>query len=602
MALITSGYAPLQCALNSDSTACSNAFIAPAVTPVVSTSATVQTDITTAKAVTLTATDADILPGQLVTGTGIDGPVTVVSIAGTALTLSSEQTIAASVVLTFITTVVTRSEDTVTAAVQTETTAANIVTLTAAEAGILPGQLVTGAGIDGSVTVNSIAGASLTLSSAQTIAAATSLTFSTIVADTTADVTASTSGTILTTATDRTITLNEANTNIQPGQVVTGTDVVGSVTVVSVDGGGTDFVLSSAQVFADGTVLTFNTVVVTHGARVTTATVQTDITTATAVTLGATDADILPGQLVTGTGIDGSVTVVSIAGTALTLSSEQTIAASVTLSFSTIVADTCTYVETAFSGTCTNEAYWKSDRVCRPVRACENNEYQTAAPDLTHDRVCASLPDCDAFAGLRRLSYELTAPATGTVQTLVDGTCTDTTINTGLRTCRCAKTCVYDATGGPDGTATGALETQAASYDEDAVCVCMSGHFPTYVDYATSACTFECTRCQVCDGVNNYQTRACDGTVGGESRPTAAIPMGTPGCSCKLTCVRFALQARETRCARRSPSVERRRTQRRHATHQPTQPRNSRLTQLQSLWLQRMRTFSPVTSSPAPAS
>ena len=84
------------------------------------------------------------------------------------------------------TTPVVTLEETVTATVgATATTAATAVTLTAANADILPGQLVTGAGIDGPVTVESIDGTALTLSSAQTIAASAVLTFSTIVTDTT---------------------------------------------------------------------------------------------------------------------------------------------------------------------------------------------------------------------------------------------------------------------------------------------------------------------------------------------------------------------------------------------------------------------------------
>lgn len=139
-------------------------------------------------AVTLTATNADIQVGQIVTGTGvtfhtspggtieshpqgglIGAPVTVVSISGVNLVLSSTQTINSGVKLYFA-----------------DPTDANLaatntwrqVTLSAENNGIRSGQIVTGAGITGTVTVASVNGVNLVLSSAHEIANGATLSFS----------------------------------------------------------------------------------------------------------------------------------------------------------------------------------------------------------------------------------------------------------------------------------------------------------------------------------------------------------------------------------------------------------------------------------------
>ena len=57
--------------------------------------------VTAATAVTLASSNALVVPGQVVTGTGVVGTVTVASISGTSLVLSTKQSIADTVVLTF---------------------------------------------------------------------------------------------------------------------------------------------------------------------------------------------------------------------------------------------------------------------------------------------------------------------------------------------------------------------------------------------------------------------------------------------------------------------------------------------------------------------
>ena len=57
----------------------------------------------------------------------------------------------------------------------------------------------------------------------------------------------------------------------------------------------------------------------------TTATVNGNVSSSTSVTLSAENTTIVPGQIVTGTGISGTVKVAAISGTSLTLTSQQTI-------------------------------------------------------------------------------------------------------------------------------------------------------------------------------------------------------------------------------------------------------------------------------------
>ena len=72
-------------------------------------------------------------------------------------------------------------------------------------------------------------------------------------------------------------------------------------------------------------------VVIDNAGTSTTSTVNGAVTSNTSVTLSAANSDITTGMEVTGTGINGSPTVSS--GTSLTLSSQQTLADAVVLTF-----------------------------------------------------------------------------------------------------------------------------------------------------------------------------------------------------------------------------------------------------------------------------
>ena len=74
-------------------------------------------------------------------------------------------------------------------------------------------------------------------------------------------------------------------------------------------------------------------VVIDNAGTSTTSTVNGAVTSNTSVTLSAANSDITTGMEVTGTGINGSPTVSSISGTSLTLSSQQTLADAVVLTF-----------------------------------------------------------------------------------------------------------------------------------------------------------------------------------------------------------------------------------------------------------------------------
>ena len=136
---------------------------------------------------------------------------------------------------------------------------------------------------------------------------------------------------------------------------------------------------------------------------------STDATTqqstdSTAVTLVAANADILPGYLVTGTGIVGSVTVDSITGTALTLSSAQTIGAAVVLSFRTAPVWGGLYYEAEAPTLVT-------DRVCAEKTICTPSQFELLPVALvSDDRMCCTL----SVAALQGLTaHSRSSPAAG---------------------------------------------------------------------------------------------------------------------------------------------------------------------------------------------
>ena len=122
-----------------------------------------------------------------------------------------------------------------------------------------------------------------------------------------------------TTAGSATVTLSAANANIFPGMGVAGVNIPASVTVAAISG--TTLTLSTGTNVTAGT----GTLTFTYGSAVT----QSVTTTASnaAATLSATNANILPGMTVVGTGIPAGVTVSTVSGTSLTLSTGTGVAA-----------------------------------------------------------------------------------------------------------------------------------------------------------------------------------------------------------------------------------------------------------------------------------
>lgn len=117
--------------------------------------------VTTAStAVTLSAANANILVGMAITNSNITGNCYVAAINGTALTLSSTQTIPNGQTLTF-----------------NSVNATTFITLSANNNNIVVGMLVTNASITGSCYVTAINGTALTLSTPQIIAGGQTLTF-----------------------------------------------------------------------------------------------------------------------------------------------------------------------------------------------------------------------------------------------------------------------------------------------------------------------------------------------------------------------------------------------------------------------------------------
>ena len=202
------------------------------------------------------------------------------------------------------------------------------VTLSAGNALILPGMVVTGTGIASGTTVSSVSGASLTLSQAATTSssAAVTLTF-----------TNGTSTTQTTTATGITsgnanVTLSATNSLIFAGMVVTGTGIASGTTVLSVSGTSLTLSQPATTTSTSAVTLTFNVI-----SSITQATTATGIISGSSgVTLSSANPLISVGMAVTGSGIASGTSVSSISGTALTLSQPATISSSsaVTLTFS----------------------------------------------------------------------------------------------------------------------------------------------------------------------------------------------------------------------------------------------------------------------------
>ena len=225
--------------------------------------------------------------GDVVTGTGISGIVTVASVADqNNLILSSPQTLTNGIALTF-----THSPRT--------STSMAIDNLTGTLSG---GEIVTGNDVVGFVTVIAVSGSTITLSSAQTLSDNMSLTF-------------------------------YPSGAINNGDIVTGTGIVGVVTVSGVSG--TTITLSSNQTLANNVDLTFSGQAVTPSATASTANVNgTTASTTTLAVNGNAGGNIEVGDVVTGTGISGIVTVVTVIDqNNLILSSPQTLTNSIALTF-----------------------------------------------------------------------------------------------------------------------------------------------------------------------------------------------------------------------------------------------------------------------------
>ena len=161
------------------------------------------------------------------------------------------------------------------------TTTSAEVALLAANGEIVVGMVVDGVGVTGAPTVAAIEGKVLTLSAVQTLPDKTTLTFT----------------------------------------QSTGAGISGVVTVAAVSG--TALTLSSTQTLGDKTKLTFSNTAVTSGA----------VAASTDVVLAAANPTIAVEMTVEGTGIRGPVFVYSIDGTALVLSTKQTIPAGTMLCF-----------------------------------------------------------------------------------------------------------------------------------------------------------------------------------------------------------------------------------------------------------------------------
>jgi len=155
--------------------------IADSGTLLANTTAIVNGAVTASTSVTISATNTNLFVGQTVTGPGIQqangivGPTTItaISASGLVLTLSNPATIVNGAVLTFS----SSYAPVTTSAVNGAVSASTAVTIAAANANIVAGQLVSGPGITAGTVVSSISTTSLVLSAPFTIADKAVLTF-----------------------------------------------------------------------------------------------------------------------------------------------------------------------------------------------------------------------------------------------------------------------------------------------------------------------------------------------------------------------------------------------------------------------------------------
>ena len=145
------------------------------------TTAVVNGAVNNSTSVTIASTNTNLFVGQTVTGPGVQGAngtvsattITAISASGLVLTLSNPATIVSGAVLSFSSPYAQVTTSAVNGAVSNSTA----VTIAAANANVVAGQLVSGPGITGFATVSSISSTSLVLSSQFTIADKAVLTF-----------------------------------------------------------------------------------------------------------------------------------------------------------------------------------------------------------------------------------------------------------------------------------------------------------------------------------------------------------------------------------------------------------------------------------------
>lgn len=155
--------------------------IADSGTLLANTTAVVNGAVNNSTSVTIAATNTNLFVGQVVTGPGVQGAngvvaattITAISASGLVLTLSNPATIVNGAVLSFF----SPYAQVTTSAVNGAVSASTAVTIAAANANIVAGQLVSGPGITAGTVVSSISTTSLVLSAPFTIADKAILTF-----------------------------------------------------------------------------------------------------------------------------------------------------------------------------------------------------------------------------------------------------------------------------------------------------------------------------------------------------------------------------------------------------------------------------------------
>jgi len=273
-------------------------------------------------------TSAGVQAGVLVTGTGIPASTTVGSVSGDGLSLELSQaaTAVGTVTLTFDPPSFTVADATTTDTNTTVTTTNNFDT-----AGVRVGDVVTGTGIPPSTTVASIAGdgLSLELSQAANASGTVTLTFDTP-SFTVDDCQTTNTGTIVTS------TNNFTTVGVEVGDPVSGTGIAPSTTVASIAGDGLSLELSQDATASGTTTLTFDPTALINPPSFTVADCTTvNGGTAVTTTNNFNDAGVKVGDPVTGTGMQSSTTVASVAtdGLSLELSQPANAAGTVELSF-----------------------------------------------------------------------------------------------------------------------------------------------------------------------------------------------------------------------------------------------------------------------------